>query len=177
MGLDLAIFELISGLSGRFFILDTIGIILAKYLPFVLIGLFIFYVFSYTGWKKRLYTFIFTALGLIISNGLFVRVIEYFYKKQRPFETLDIEPLVSATGFAFPSSHASFFFTLAFILFLFNRTWGIWFIVFAGLNGIARIFVGIHWPVDIIGGVLVAMLSTGIVYTLLKSSFKKIISN
>lgn len=176
MGFDLAIFELISGLTGRFFILDTVGIISAKYLPFLLVGLFIIYAFSYEGWKKRLFTFIFAALGLIISNGFFVKIIKYLYEKPRPFETLDIEPLVSSSGFAFPSGHASFFFTLAFILFLFNKKWGTWFIVLASLNSIARIFVGIHWPVDIIGGVAVATLSFGVVYILLQSSFDKIIN-
>ncbi|MBI5732405.1 phosphatase PAP2 family protein, partial [Candidatus Jorgensenbacteria bacterium] len=54
-------------------------------------------------------------------------------------------------------------FALAFIVFCLNRRWGVWFMSGALLNGLARVFVGVHWPSDIAGGIIVGLLSAFVI--------------
>ncbi|MEK7114763.1 MAG: phosphatase PAP2 family protein, partial [Patescibacteria group bacterium] len=68
---------------------------------------------------------------------------------------------------SFPSGHASVFFALAMAVFLFNRRWSYYFFVGAVLNGLARVYVGVHWPTDILGGMVVGILSALIVWKVL----------
>src|SRR3990167_8760064 len=49
-----------------------------------------------------------------------------------------------------PSGHASFYFALATGVCLYNKKAGYIYLILAGLMGFARIFSGVHWPLDII---------------------------
>ena len=61
-------------------------------------------------------------------------------------------------GFAFPSGHTVFYFTLAFAIWHINKKWGQWLLAGAFILGLARVFIGVHWPFDILGGIAVAWL-------------------
>jgi undecaprenyl-diphosphatase len=66
---------------------------------------------------------------------------------------------------SFPSAHATFSFMIATLLALwFPRYWIIFFIV-AGLIGWTRIYLGLHYPTDVIAG---ALLGYGITKLYLK---------
>jgi len=69
-----------------------------------------------------------------------------------------------------------FFFTLAMVVFYRNRKWGTWFFIWALINGIARIYVGVHWPLDILGGALIGILSAIFIHWLLRDSREKLYS-
>jgi len=47
---------------------------------------------------------------------------------------------------------------LAFAIFLTHKKVGYWFMFFALLIGIARIIVGVHFPIDILGGFILGAL-------------------
>ena len=66
-------------------------------------------------------------------------------------------------GFSFTSSHAANHFGLAMFLFI---TWGLteqrytkFFFVWAGLIAFAQVYVGVHYPLDILGGALIGLVS------------------
>ena len=100
-----------------------------------------------------------------------VEVIRFFYDSSRPFITLVFKPLIDLEiSNSFPSGHASVFFALATAVFLFNKKWGYCFFVGAILIGLARIFVGVHWPLDIAGGLAVGILSVLLVWKFLPHS-------
>lgn len=159
--IDLQLFTLINNLAGKSRILDLLGIFLADYLGYFLILIVVYLIFSQGGWRMQFQRILFIVLALILSRGLLTEIIRYFYTLPRPFQVLEITPLiVHDITPTFPSGHAALYFGLALAVFYFiNRSWGWGLIIGALLMGLARVFVGIHWPLDILGGLLVALVS------------------
>lgn len=156
-------------------LLDGLAIFLAAYLPYLLIVGFIFLIFKEKNRLKRLFLLLEGVLAIILSRGILVEIIRFFYHRRRPFEVLNVPSLIS-NNFAgsFPSGHAAFFFALALIVFSINRRWGKWYLILATLNGISRVFVGVHWPLDVIAGALGGLLSAQLVIVSLTPARKKI---
>ena len=101
----------------------------------------------------------------ILSRFVFTEIIRYFYNKPRPFEVISgLQKLIEQTpGGSFPSGHVAFFFAIAGTFFIYNRKWGIAFFVGALLMGVARVYAGIHWPIDIVGGAALGLASSLII--------------
>jgi len=169
--LDEKFFNSIHQLVGQSRLLDLFAIFLADYLAYILILIVLVIIFSAKKYKNRIYNLAFVSLALLISNGIFTETIRFFFFRKRPFVELDFIPLIekSSSEAAFPSGHASFFFVLAFaIYYLGEKRWSLIFFVAALLMGISRVYVGVHWPLDIVMGMLVAFISAYIVRLLLE---------
>lgn len=142
--------------------MDAVGIFFAEYLTYFLIIGVAVWIFSRPTVKAKFRAFSFVFLSALIARGIITEVIRYFYKSERPFVTLGFEPLIFNDNSSFPSGHAAFLFAFAFSIFFINKKLGIWFGVSALLVALARIYAGIHWPVDILGGIAVALISAHI---------------
>lgn len=57
-----------------------------------------------------------------------------------------------STDPSFPSDHATGAFAIAIAIWLYDRTIGTVFLVLAALIGFARVYVGVHYPGDVLGG-------------------------
>lgn len=169
------LFDFAHGFAGRNFLIDDLGIIFAKYVPYLLVLGFFILIFRQAGWRRRLFLFIEGALAVILSRGLLTEIIRFFYHHPRPFEVLNFTPLIPENGYSFPSGHATFYFALAAAIFFWNRRWGIWYFVFAIINGFARIYVGVHWPMDVLGGAVIGILSGLLIHSLLSTQFKSLL--
>ena len=88
------------------------------------------------------------------------RMFKMLFNTSRPFESLDIEPLigVAALAGAFPSGHTAMIATASFILWRFNRFYAIAGLVVAIVVGMSRVVAGVHWPIDIAGGIVLGVL-------------------
>lgn len=95
---------------------------------------------------------------------LVAHLIKWFWPVARPAAALgDITPLFTPGGVgAFPSGHAVFFFALALAVFIVDRRFGQWLIAAAVVISAARIAAGVHWPLDILGGLALAIFVTAI---------------
>lgn len=167
--MDLLTFQVLHSLAGRSSLLDGFSVFLAKYLVFFLILGALVFIFGFKNTKEKFFVFSLVALTAILSRGIFTELIRFFYDRERPFEVLGFEPLFLDVNPSFPSGHMAFLFALAIAIFYLNRFWGSWFMGLSLVIGIARIFAGIHWPSDILGGIAVALISFWIVKNLLKS--------
>ena len=99
--------------------------------------------------------------------SLFVKEItSLFYFRIRPFAEIEgINNLIgkSAEEASFPSGHTMVGFILAFSIFWLNKKWGALFLAGALLVAISRIFVGVHYPTDILAGIFIAFVLSLIV--------------
>jgi undecaprenyl-diphosphatase len=141
----------------------------ARYLSFFLLLGFLVFLLLEPGRRRRAFLFLEAILALLLSRGIITEGIRFFHEVQRPFEVWGAVPLVSeALGNSFPSGHAAFYFALATTLYFANKKWGLWFLLFAFLMGVARVAAGVHWPLDIVGGALIGIFSATLIHLLLK---------
>ena len=88
-------------------------------------------------------------------------VLKPLFDTMRPFETMDVQPIVPAPDNAsFPSGHTASSFAAATAMFLFDRRIGSVAGAYACLVGFSRMYLFMHWPADVVGGALVGILCT-----------------
>ncbi len=173
MPLDQQLFEFIHGFAGKSILLDNVAVLVARYVPYLLVIGFFVLLTDVRGARRKIFLFAQAAIIALLARGIVVETIRFFYDRPRPFELLGFEPLILQNPLepAFPSGHAAFFFGLAFAVWQVNRTWGVWYLIAAFLNGFARVFVGIHWPLDVAAGAVIGALSALAVIWLAKEHY------
>ncbi|SRR5258708_6487979 len=111
-------------------------------------------------WKKF---FTFTS-AVLIAWGL-GKTLKILFHTLRPFATIPgVHSLFPETGYAFPSDHTIFFAALATAIFMLNKKDGYFFIFFALIIGLARIAAGVHYPIDVLGGFIIASFVSWLIF-------------
>jgi undecaprenyl-diphosphatase len=174
--LNQSVFLFIHQFAERHIVLDYVGIFFAEYLAYFMVAAFLVLVYYQRGWRKKVYVFCEGAIAVMLARGLVTEIIRLFYHVERPFSFYNFTPLIQQSGWSFPSGHMAWFFAMSLVVFFANRTWGWWFFGFSLAMGIARIYVGVHWPFDIIGGIIVGLLSAWFVHWLLKKSREQLLA-
>lgn len=157
--------DALNDLSGHYWLLDQTMDFCAKYLIFVagvIFALVMFPVLRRRDWW-RLGS---VGLSLVLAFGLGI-VAANLYAEPRPFTTHpDILRLIShAAGQSFPSDHATAAFAIAVALLAFVSVgWGSLLFVVALVIGVARVYTGVHYPGDILGSLVIALVAVGAVY-------------
>lgn len=109
-----------------------------------------------------------TALASILLCSLFTNVmIKNLVARPRPYVTYsEIYPLIKKPAeFSFPSGHTCVSFASAFIYYrMLPKKYGVPAIVLASLIAFSRLYVGVHYPGDVLGGILVAFVGSSLVY-------------
>lgn len=187
--LNLVLFNAIHQFAGPSRFLDGAGLFVADTLTYLLVlGGFIFLwrlpslvspreiKEGKSDWRRRIFAAAEICLAILISRGLIAEGIRFFYHHARPFVALNFTPLLAGeTPYdSFPSGHMTALFAFAMVLYCLNRKWGIWYFALSLLVGIARIYVGVHWPLDILGGILIGLASGWAVHRLARPYWEKL---
>lgn len=145
------------GLFGKNIALDNLMIFGAQYVIYLAIILTLaFAIKGGTGEKKA---FILTVFTLLISF-LLIKIIHIFFFEPRPFVYYRFSPLVDNNPDAsFPSRHSSIMSVIAFAYTYYKSKWALLFLFLMLWVGISRIYVGVHYPLDILGGFFVGIIS------------------
>ena len=147
--MDLQIFQAINNFAGRWSWLDWLGRFFATDVAYIIVIVMVLICILYKPLRRTIFV---SFVSASIARGVIVTIIRWLYHRPRPILVTDVHALVVNNEWSFPSGHASFFFALATGVFLYNRKWGIVLYIFSVLMGLARIFVGVHWPSDILAG-------------------------
>ncbi len=161
------IFQQINGFANTSKIIDFVGVFFADYLLYVIAIFFLVLLFVN---KARLMT-ISVGISVFLSRYIIAEPIKRIFHIARPYVSVDgVKKIVeeNADYYSFPSGHTAIFFAIAMAVFYFNKKWGIVAFVIAILVGVSRIYVGVHWPLDVVAGALIGILSGIIVNSLIK---------
>jgi len=69
-----------------------------------------------------------------------------------------------AVNNSFPSDHTILFCSICVSFCLIKRSWGSLWIVLAALVGVSRIWVGVHYPADVLAGAIISIIVAVLVY-------------
>lgn len=108
-------------------------------------------------WKERRAGLVFLAfvgLTLLVTDQISSHVLKDWVGRVRPCHTLTNIHLLTEcnTSFSFPSSHAVNIFAAAYFLSQFFRPLKPLFYGVAAIVSFSRIYIGIHYPLDVVGG-------------------------
>ncbi|MGD8188616.1 undecaprenyl-diphosphatase [Brevibacillus ginsengisoli] len=156
------LFQLVNQYAGHSVWLDGAMIFLADYTPEVFALFLLMLWFSSKKDKdvleKNQRTALYTVITILISF-LCNQVIHHLYWHPRPFMAHAVNQLIPhAADSSFVSDHTILAFSVA-GMFYYRQVRYRWAVmVLAALTGIARVFVGVHYPADVVGGAVVALL-------------------
>jgi undecaprenyl-diphosphatase len=163
--MDWLLFRAINGLAGRSVVLDEVFRFFANdyIVPTVVVALLVVGWFSGEARWRRVV--VHALLALLLAN-LIVKVFNLVWFRPRPFTFNDVNLLFYyPSDSSFPSNSAAAMWALAWATWLRDRgsRIGRSAVVLAALMGFSRIWIGVHYPLDIVGGALVGILSAGVV--------------
>ena len=159
------LFLLINSMANRSVIIDGLMITISKLVPYVymlvLAGLFV-KGFRVNSFKLRAESFATGVLLVLCLIGSFI--LGSMFYENRPFvehpETILI--LNHAADASFPSDHAVGTMAIACGILFYRWKWGTWMVYGSILVGISRVFVGNHYPGDILGAFILVWILTAI---------------
>ncbi len=164
--IDYAVSTFLHASYGALPVWDALVYFCAEYAQYA-IGAYFFY-FVITSARNRadqLLMFASTISAIILARLVVVEVIRLWWDRARPFELLQYTPPFPEISASFPSGHATFFFALAMMVYLHDRTHAWIFIISAICISIARVIAGVHFPSDITAGAIIGCsVSLGVYY-------------
>ena len=139
----------------------------AKYLYLIIIAIAIlFFLKKNKEIKTKLFFFSLINLPIIF---IISKIAGLLYYSPRPFVAKHFAPLIShAANNSFPSEHSLISFAVSSIVFVFNPKVGIFLFALSFIVGFSRVYVGVHYPIDILGSFIIAAATTSIVKSVLK---------
>jgi undecaprenyl-diphosphatase len=156
--LNTLLFQKINDLAGQNVWLDRLAVFFSDYAGYVLVAVLVL-LFIFKSARLSRFMVLVALISAAVSRGIITTIIRFFYHHPRPFDVLAVKQLIPESGYSFPSGHAAFYFALSMGIYLYNKKLGTAFFVVSALTGIARIFAGVHWPADILGGALVGIVT------------------
>lgn len=121
--------------------------------------------------RQRYQVGVLVALSsLVVASGI-VMFANSFYFRDRPFVDMDVMLLFyKPTDSSFPANSAAISFALAASIWAVNHRVGWVMFAISGLYGFARIFSGVHYPLDIISGAVIGIGVAGVMHWLRRLS-------
>lgn len=163
---DYKLFHWINGWAKTSRYLDYFGIFCAVYLIWLMAAIALGYFWFAPKIINRLRYF-FTLLVSVGGSYLISALIGFGYGRGRPFASFnDVQQLIATSFFhkSFPSSHATVAFALAFTVLWFDRPLGFIMLILALLIAWGRVFVGVHYPLDVLAGAILGGTVSWLIY-------------
>ncbi len=134
-------------------------------IPLILIWLWLL---IFSGKRGRIAA-VLLLLTLIITDVFAAQVIKPHFERLRPSRAMidSINLLVPRGGkYGFVSNHAANTMSAAMIILYFFRKWGYFTITVSLIVGFSRVYVGVHYPFDVLGGWLFGCITAWMIITI-----------
>lgn len=159
--MDIKIFRAIHLLAGRSNILDLFMILLSNRVRYVyLITLAVMFL------RNEFYRKIAIKGGISALIVLLIHfLIKLFYFRPRPFLKRRVGILIpSKHDSSFPSKHTILVFAISTSILMYQRALGLMMSALSLLTGFSRIWVGHHYPSDIVGSAVIGSITSIVVH-------------
>lgn len=167
-GADSTVFFWINGLADHVPIIDSFMRLMASdyFIPLslALVQFAIWFIGASPEQRERNQKGIMVTFTAVAFACLVVKVIDIFYDRLRPFElyaTGEVKLLFyTPTDPSFPANMVGVAFAFAIGTWLYNRKLGKILLIPAVLVAFARVYVGVHFPLDVIAGAVIGIAVT-----------------
>lgn len=120
----------------------------------VLAGLLLF------GGRRFIWVILFSIIVVAATDLCASALFKPWIMRPRPCRVMDVHLLVGCgAGYSFPSSHAANLFGQALFFGMLYKKYLPYLAGFSFLVGVSRIFVGVHYPLDVIAGLTLGVLA------------------
>jgi undecaprenyl-diphosphatase len=160
------LFRLINDLGKEHTSFNPVFIFIAEYMVFFLALAVITFWFTRV-YKNRIMV-ICGSITFFIAE-VFGKIAGKIHSNHQPFAELsNVNQLIEKTvDNSFPSDHTILFFSFCVTFCMFRGARGSFWIILAILVGISRIWVGVHYPADILVGAMISMGTAFIVFRII----------
>lgn len=161
------LFRLINNLAYKSKVLDSIMIFFSKYVIYIYMlivaGLFVKGIIQK---KSSCRKAAFSAFAIAAVNLILNFIIGHIYYVDRPFVHNKVNVLVPHKANAsFPSDHSAGTMSIALGLGKYRKILGVILMVMSFIVGFSRVYVGNHYPMDVIGAYIIVVI-TNYIYNL-----------
>lgn len=171
--MDAFLFRSVNDLATKSDLLDTIGVFTAKYTVYILAVIMIcLWFFKRNDFQFRQMLSV-SVISCLISELVGKLIAGRIYYHRQPFAVWsNVHQLIPKDiGNSFPSDHTIVFFSIMIIFFIYTKSKVRYlFPVLALIVGLSRIFVGVHYPVDVFVGASIGTIISIISYIYLFDS-------
>ena len=161
--IDQNIFLFINSFVGKSEIIDSTAKLLVNeyFLPTILsIILFSFWFYWREDKDTKQRSVLLSVLSVTLGSMVLVSLINFFIQRPRPFDVLDVNLLFyKPTDPSFPSNATVVIFALALSIFSADKKIGLVALILASIYGFLRVFVGVHFPFDVLVGAFIGIAS------------------
>ncbi|MCP2035402.1 undecaprenyl-diphosphatase [Planomicrobium sp. HSC-17F08] len=160
---NVQLFRMINNLGKNFSFLNPAAVFIAEYALFILILSLVFF-WIIPAFRNRMMV-ICTLLAVLIAQLIRIPV-GRLHSNLQPFAELpNVNQLIDKTvGNSFPSDHTLLVFAFCVTFALFHKRFAVLWLLLAVLVGITRIWIGVHYPLDVAAGASISIVSAVIVF-------------
>ena len=161
--MNIQLFRMINDAGKQYMQLNSYVIFMAAYTVFFLGLAVLTFWFTRSNENRMMVICAAVAFGVAEITG---KLAGKIHTNHQPFAELsNVNKLIEkAIDNSFPSDHTILFFSFCTSFWLFQRGWGFLWVILAFLVGVSRIWVGVHYPVDVLAGAVISVLSAVVVY-------------
>ena len=161
--INIELFRMFNDLGKEVMFLNPIMIFFAKYMKYFLLFGIVMYWFTR---KRENRIMIISSMFAFVIAEVFGAIAGAIHSNNQPFVELNnVNQLIGhAIDNSFPSDHAIEFFSICITFLLFKKNLRYVWLAIAILVSFSRIWVGVHYPADILVGAILGIIGAALCY-------------
>ena len=156
MIVDVKPFNLFNAFAGESEVFD-------KYV--LIAGLLLFFSFSAYSTREKFHILWTLIISFLAARLVITPIVRFLYYHPSSFTLSQLRLLISEENdWPFPNGHSAFLFAIATTMYLYNKKWGIGCFIAVILLNISRVVAGVHTLSDMLGGMIIGIITAYIIF-------------